>query len=65
LVLGHFQNFFIASSGASAAILGLFFVAVTVANTDDADRQTRERRIVLAGSAFLALIAPSSSLSSP
>jgi hypothetical protein len=31
-------------------------VAVTVVNTDDADRQNRERRIVLAGSAFLALI---------
>jgi hypothetical protein len=55
-VLGHYENFFIASSGASAAILGLLFVAVTVANTDDADLKTRERRTVLAGSAFLALI---------
>jgi hypothetical protein len=33
LVLDHYENFFIASSGASAAILGLLFVAVTVANT--------------------------------
>jgi hypothetical protein len=56
VVLGHYENFFIASSGASAAILGLLFVAVTVANTDDADLKTRERRTVLAGSAFLALI---------
>lgn len=56
LVPGHYENFFIASSGASAAILGLLFVAVTVANTDDSDPQTRERRTVLAGSAFLALI---------
>ncbi len=56
LVLGPYENFFIASSGASAAILGLLFVAVTVANTDDADLKTRERRTVLAGSAFLALI---------
>lgn len=55
-VFGHYENFFIASSGASAAILGLLFVAVTVANTDDADIKTRERRTVLAGSAFLALI---------
>jgi len=55
-VFGHYENFFIASSGASAAILGLLFVAVTVANADDADRKTRERRTVLAGSAFLALI---------
>ncbi len=55
-VFGRYENFFIASSGASAAILGLLFVAVTVANADDADRKTRERRTVLAGSAFLALI---------
>jgi len=56
LVFAHYGNFFVASSGASAAILGLLFVSVTVANTDDADLQTRERRTVLAGSAFLALI---------
>jgi hypothetical protein len=55
-VASHYENFFIASSGASAAILGLLFVAVTVANTDDTDVKTRERRTVLAGSAFLALI---------
>jgi hypothetical protein len=55
-VPGQYANFFIASSGASAAILGLLFVAVTVANMDDTDLQTRERRTVLAGSAFLALI---------
>jgi hypothetical protein len=55
-VVGHYESFFIASSGASAAILGLLFVAVTVANTDDVDVKTRERRTVLAGSAFLALI---------
>ncbi|MGA9876437.1 MAG: hypothetical protein WBQ21_11575 [Solirubrobacteraceae bacterium] len=55
-MLSRYENFFIASSGASAAILGLLFVAVTVANTDDADLKTRERRTVLAGSAFLALI---------
>jgi hypothetical protein len=55
-VFGHYEDFFIASAGASAAILGLLFVAVTVANADDGDHQTRERRTVLAGSAFLALI---------
>ncbi|PZS29831.1 MAG: hypothetical protein DLM59_12130, partial [Pseudonocardiales bacterium] len=55
-VFGHYENFFIASSGASAAFLGLLFVAVTVANTDEADFKTRERRTVLAGSAFLALV---------
>ncbi len=48
--------FFAASAGASAAILGLLVVAVSVVNADDSDAQTRERRTVLAGSAFLALV---------
>jgi hypothetical protein len=55
-LLGHYETFFVASAGASAAILGLLVVAVTVANTDDADAKTRERRTVLAGSAFLTLV---------
>src|SRR5580698_8417076 len=54
-VAGHFENFFITSAGASAAILGLLVVAVTVVNSDDANPATRELRTVLAGSAFLAL----------
>ena len=53
--MGHFQNFFITSGGASAAILGLLVVAVSVVNADDANPTTRELRTVLAGSAFLAL----------
>jgi hypothetical protein len=48
--------FFVASAGASAAILGLLVVAVSVVNADDSDAKTRERRTVLAGSAFLALV---------
>jgi len=55
-VVGHYQNFFIASAGASAAILGLLVVAVSVVNADDANPKTRELRTVLAGSAFLALV---------
>jgi hypothetical protein len=55
-VVGHYADFFMASAGASAAILGLLVVAVTVVNADDADPTTRELRIVLAGSAFLALV---------
>jgi hypothetical protein len=55
-VLGHYDNFFIASAGASAAILGLLVVAVSVVNADDADPKTRENRTVLAGSAFVALV---------
>jgi hypothetical protein len=55
-VLGHYENFFIASAGASAAILGLLVVAVSVVNADDANPTTRELRTVLAGSAFVALV---------
>jgi hypothetical protein len=54
-VVGHYENFFIASAGASAAILGLLVVAVSVVNADDANPTTRELRTVLAGSAFVAL----------
>jgi hypothetical protein len=53
---GRFEDFFIASAGASAAILGLLVVALTVVNTDDADPATRELRTVLAGSAFVVLV---------
>ena len=53
---GHYQNFFITSAGASAAILGLLVVAVSVVNADDANPATRELRTVLAGSAFVALV---------
>ena len=53
---GHYGNFFIASTGASAAILGLLVVAVSVVNADDANPTTRELRTVLAGSAFVALV---------
>jgi hypothetical protein len=52
----HYENFFITSAGASAAILGLLVVAVTVVNSDDANPTTRELRTVLAGSAFVALV---------
>jgi hypothetical protein len=54
--VGHYENFFIASAGASAAILGLLVVAVTVVNADDSDPTTRELRTVLAGSAYVVLV---------
>jgi hypothetical protein len=54
--VGRYEDFFITSAGASAAILGLLVVAVTVVNTDDANPTTRELRTVLAGSAFVALV---------
>jgi hypothetical protein len=52
----QYANFFIASAGASAAILGLLVVAVSVVNADDSDPTTRENRTVLAGSAFVGLV---------
>jgi hypothetical protein len=55
-VVGRYENFFIASAGASAAILGLLVVAVTVVNADDSNSTTRELRTVLAGSAFVVLV---------
>jgi hypothetical protein len=54
--VGPYESFFIASAGASAAILGLLVVAVSVVNADDANPTTRENRTVLAGSAFVALV---------
>jgi hypothetical protein len=55
-VVGRYEDFFIASAGASAAILGLLVVAVSVVNADDSDPTTRENRTVLAGSAFVGLV---------
>ena len=54
--MGHYESFFITSAGASAAILGLLVVAVSVVNADDENPTTRELRTVLAGSAFVVLV---------
>src|ERR1043165_2172951 len=54
--MGHYESFFVTSAGASAAILGLLVVAVSVVNADDANPTTRELRTVLAGSAFVVLV---------
>jgi hypothetical protein len=54
--VGHYESFFSASAGASAAILGLLVVALSVVNADDASPTTRELRTVLAGSAFVVLV---------
>lgn len=53
---GGYGTFFISSTSASAGFIGLLFVAVSIAHTLDADYQNRERRLVLAGSSFLALV---------
>jgi len=54
--VGRYETFFVTSAGASAAILGLLVVAVSVVNADDANPTTRELRTVLAGSAFVVLV---------
>ena len=55
-MVSHYEDFFVASAGASAAILGLLVVAVSVVNADDGNPTTRENRTVLAGSAFVGLV---------
>jgi hypothetical protein len=55
-VVSPYEDFFIASAGASAAILGLLVVAIAVVNADDNNPTTRENRTVLAGSAFVGLV---------
>lgn len=54
-MFGQYESFFIASTGAAAAFLGLLFVGFTVVDSGESDPGTRERRTVLAGSAFMAL----------
>ena len=54
-MFGHYESFFVASTGASAAFLGLLFVGFTVVDSEESDPRIRERRTVLAGSAFVAL----------
>jgi hypothetical protein len=51
-----FTNFCIASAGASAAFIGLLFVAITVVNLEQSDARTRARIRALAGSSFASLV---------
>jgi hypothetical protein len=55
-LLGPYTSFLAASSTASAAFGGLLFVGFSIVSRDDASYGTRERRIVLAASSFLALV---------
>ena len=51
-----FANFFIASASAGAALVGLLFVAVSLAPDKIVTRQAPQERQAVAGSAFTALI---------
>jgi hypothetical protein len=56
MVPPEFLNFFIASTGAGAALVGLLFVAVSLAPEQIVARQAPVERRAVAGSAFTALI---------
>src|SRR6266581_4045023 len=54
-MLDEYVRFFAASTGTSAGLAGFVFVALSVVNTDEAQHVTRERRVVIAAGALLAL----------
>ena len=56
MVPPEFANFFIASASAGAALVGLLFVAVSLAPEQMVTRQAPMERQAVAGSAFTALI---------
>ena len=55
-MLDQYAHFFAVSTSASAGFIGLLLVALSVVNRDEQEHRTRERRTVLAASAFLALV---------
>ncbi len=59
----EYANFFIASAGAGAALVGLLFVAVSLAPEQIVARRAPVERQAAAGSAFTALITARSLLS--
>lgn len=56
MVPPEFLNFFMASTGAGAALVGLLFVAVSLAPEQTVTRRAPVERQAVAGSAFTALI---------
>ena len=56
MVPPEFANFFIASAGAGAALVGLLFVAVSIAPEQMVTRRAPMERQAVAGSAFTALM---------
>jgi hypothetical protein len=56
VVAAEFANFFIASASAGAALVGLLFVAVSIAPEQMVTRRAPMERQAVAGSAFTALV---------
>src|SRR5258708_12753321 len=52
----EFANFFIAGASAGAALVGLLFVAVSIAPARMVTRRAQIERLAVAGSAFTALL---------
>ena len=55
-MLDQYAHFLDVSATASAGFTGLLLVALSIVNSDESQYGLRERRMVLAGSAFLALV---------
>ena len=55
-MLDQYSSFFVASSTAAAAFVGLLFVALTIANQGQQDRELVTRRQSLAASSFALLL---------
>ena len=55
-MLDQYAHFLDVSATASAGFTGLLLVALSIVNSDESQHGLRERRMVLAGSAFLALV---------
>lgn len=55
-VLARFSSFFVASGGASAAFIGLLFVALAIENQSPLDEGRRARRRALSSSSFIHLL---------
>jgi hypothetical protein len=55
-MLSEYTRFLYSSTSASAGLTGLLFVALSVVNRDESHEVRRERRTLLAASAFLLLV---------